>query len=77
MSKSKHELALEIQELRQFCVVLASALRNNALTEDLSEYWWDKLTKYQQVIDPECTCSQVQAPKLNCPRHGLQGVMNE
>ena len=47
--KTNKELALEVQELRQFCIMLIMQLRNAGLSEDQCDHWWDKLGGYRKV----------------------------
>jgi hypothetical protein len=47
--KTNKELALELQELRQFCVVLILGLRERGLSGADCDYWWEKLGSYQDV----------------------------
>lgn len=61
-NKTNHELALEIQQLRQFCLVLLLAIRCEQKPTPLNPYpsppgmlgiacdhWWEKLGSYQPV----------------------------
>jgi hypothetical protein len=48
MSKTNEELALEVQELRQFCVQMLLGIGMKP-GETNGDYWWDKLTAYEDV----------------------------
>jgi hypothetical protein len=48
-SKTNEELALELQELRQFCVALIYNFPDTILPQATKDYWWEKLASYQDV----------------------------
>lgn len=48
-SKTNEELALELQELRQFCIALIYNLPGTVLPQATKDFWWEKLGNYQDV----------------------------
>jgi hypothetical protein len=53
-SQEVHELRLEVQELRQFCIAVLMATPEGqyghyAMSQAMQDKWWEKLTNYPKV----------------------------
>lgn len=50
MENEIHKLKLEVQELRQFCLMLLNSPSSTGqLRPDLRNYWWAKFGNYERV----------------------------
>lgn len=43
------ELRLEVQELRQFCIMLIYNTPHEVIRSATRDYWWEKLSGYAKV----------------------------